>query len=488
MSVHLADAIAAGLPPEPRLLSAVTVRLIAEAEGERFEHLIETEHYLNNATVVGQVLRYVAEYEGRWVALLVFASPALHLKPRDRWLKWSPRQVQDRRHLIAQNARFLVLATAGKWPNLASRVLKLTSARLPQDWQEHFGHPVLALETFVDPQRFHGTCYKAAGWQQLGPTQGYERNWQDFYTDTKHPKELWVRALSSAALKQLQAAELPPSLVNPAKPRPPCCPVATPKLASLWESFRLEMTDPRKPKGVRYALATVLTLIALAITAGCQGPHAIAEFLQSLNHGQRRHLRCRPRKGTRREYDVPSERTLRRILEKVDPDRLKDILVQWMQPQNPVSDQLLHLDGKVLKNAHPAPARSPAAEAQSVAPEPCEIPPELQKPKADKALTLVNFLTSGQQLIDQIAVPSNTNEEAAVAAHLPQMDLAGVCITADAAHTTKANARQLSQNNGADFLLFLKANQPLALAKAQQLLPGHFPPSGQQSGQGPRAH
>src|SRR6266436_477993 len=362
MAVHLADAIAAGLPPEPRLLSAVTVRLIAESERERFDHLIETEHYLNNATVVGQVLRYVAEYEGRWVALLVFASPALHLKPRERWLKWSPRQVQERRHLIAQNARFLVLATAGHWPNLASRVLKLTCARLAHDWQDHFGHPVLALETFVDPQRFHGTCYKAAGWQQLGPTQGYERNWQDFYTDTKHPKELWVRALSPAALEQLQAAELPSHLLNPARPRPPCCPVATPKLASLWERFRLEMTEPRKPKGVRYALATVLTLIALAVTAGCQGPHAIAEFVHSLNPGQRRHLRCRPRKGARREYNVPSERTLRRILEKVDPHRLKDILVQWMQQQSPASVELLHLDGKVLKNAQPAPA-SPAAEA-----------------------------------------------------------------------------------------------------------------------------
>jgi hypothetical protein len=154
-----------------------------------------------------------------------------------------------------------------------------------------------------------------------------------------------------------------------------------------------------------------------------------------------------------------------------------------MHQQNPAPVQRLHWDGKVLKNAQPA----PAPEAQALTAEPCEIPPELQKPKADKALTLVNFITSEQQLVDQIAVPSNTNEEAAVAAHLPQMDLAGVCITADAAHTTKANARQLSQNNGAEFLLFLKANQPLALAKAQQLLPGDSPPSSQHSGQGPRA-
>jgi hypothetical protein len=121
-------------------------------------------------------------------------------------------------------------------------------------------------------------------------------------------------------------------------------------------------------------------------------------------------------------------------------------------------------------------------------PEPCEIPPELQKPKADKALMLVNFQTTEQRLVDQVAVPRNTNEEAALAAHLPKMDLVGACLTTDAAHLTKANCRQLTQNNGADFFLFLKANQPLALAKAEQLLPGKLPPSGQHAEQRPRTH
>ena len=101
---------------------------------------------------------------------------------------------------------------------------------------------------------------------------------------------------------------------------------------------------------------------------------------------------------------------------------------------------------------------------------------------------LVNFQTTRQRLVDQVAVPRDTNEEAAVAAHWPEMDLAGVCVTADAAHTTKANCRQLTQNNGAEFLLCLKANQPLALAKAEQLLPGKLPPSGPHAGQRPRTH
>lgn len=481
MSIHLSSALVEGLPQEPELLSEVRVRLIEESERARFDERLSREHYLKNATVVGQALRYLAEYEGQWLALLVFSSAAFHLKPRDRWLHWSARQVAQRRHLLAQNQRFLVLAAPGRWPNLASRVLKLTCDRLAQDWQQHFGHPVLAVETFVDPQRFRGTCYKAAGWQRLGPTQGCQRDWQDFYTDSQHPKEIWVRPLSAGALEQLRAPELPAALAGQERPLPAACPVPTDQLLSLWQGFRDRLTDPRKPKGKRHQLATVLTLIALAVSAGCKNPHAVAEFAQSLNHGQRRNLRCRPRPGTRRQCDVPSERTFRRLLKAVDAQSLKDALVQWMAQQDPRPVGVVHLDGKVLKNAQPAPASAKAQELET------EIPVELQKPKADRALTLVNFVTGQQRLVEQVAVPQNTNEEAAVAAQLPKMDLAGVCVTADAAHTTKANARQLTQGNGADYLLSLKANQPHALAKAQQLWTGSFPPGGPDYRQGPRS-
>lgn len=488
MSVHLFDGGLAGLPAEGSLLAAVSLRLIEDSEREHFDEELAAKHYLKNATCVGRVLRYVAEYQGQWVALLVFGSPAFHLKLRDQWLHWSPRQVKERRHLVAQNSRFLVLAAPGQWPNLASRVLKLACERLPRDWQEHFGYRVQVVETFVDPQRFRGTCYKAAGWQPLGPTQGFGRHWQDFYTDTQHPKELWVRPLGEGALQQVRAPALAPALADPQGPLPPACPVATVQLGSLWECFRQRPTDPRKPRGVRHRLASCLTLVALAVAAGCKGPHAIAEFARSLNQAQRRHLRCRPRPGQPRAYDVPSERTLRRLLKKVDPEQLKEVLVGWMQAEDPAPLRVVHADGKVLKNAQPAPPRCLAQPLTPASSEPSEIPLELQKPKADKALMLVNFQTTEQRLVDQVAVPRDTNEEAALAAHLPKMDLAGVCLTADAAHTTKANCRQLTQGNGADFFLFLKANQPLALAKAEQLLPGTLPPSGRDAGQKPRPH
>jgi len=488
MSVHLFEAGIAGTPSEPILIKEVTVRLIEDSERERFEEELVSKHYLKNANAVGRVLRYVAEYRGHWVALLMFNSAAYHIKLRDRWLHWTAAQVPERRHLIAQNSRFLVLAAPGQWPNLASRVLALTCARVPADWQQRYGYPVLGFETFVDPQRFRGTCYKAAGWEVLGPTQGNERHWQDFYTDCLHPKELWVHAVSAAALEQLRAPELTPGLAEPQRPLRPACPLATGQLACLHEHFRYSMTEPRKRRGLRHKLASCLTIMALATVAGCKGPHAIAQFAQGLNHAQRRCLRCRPRPGRPREYDVPGERTLRRLLKKVNSEELKTVLVRWMAQEDPTQLKVLHGDGKVLKNAEPAPARSANQRLSAAAVEPSEIPEALQKPKADKALTLVNFQTTDQRLVDQIAVPRDTNEEGAVAAHLPEMDLAGVCLTTDAAHLTKANCRQLTQNNGADFFIFLKGNQPTAHAKAKQLLPGALPPSGQHLGQRARAH
>ena len=153
MALHIFDSSIAGAPSEPFLLGEVTVRLIKDSERERFDEELVSKHYLKNANAVGRVLRYVAEYCGQWVALVMFNSAAYHLKPRDQWLHWVGTQVAQRRHLIAQNSRFLVLAARSKWPNLASRVLKLTCARLSVDWREHFGYPVLAVETFVDPQR-----------------------------------------------------------------------------------------------------------------------------------------------------------------------------------------------------------------------------------------------------------------------------------------------------------------------------------------------
>ena len=479
MSICYADHKREDLPIESRLLDEVVVRLVeGEAERRRHDELLEREHYLCNANAIGRVLRYVAEYRGEWVAVLTFCSAALHLKPRDQFLHWPARQVKERRHLLAQNSRFLVLPSTGRWPNLASRVLKLSCARLAQDWQKQFGHPVLLVETFVDPQRFRGTCYRAANWQALGQTRGFARRGQDYYTDTKHPKELWVYPLGRGALRQLRAPVLVEALREGGRPLPPPVPVKSAQMSSLAHFLRQRVRDPRDPHGVRHRIGSVIAAATLAVAAGCQGPHGIAQFAQSLNHGQRRRLGCRPTPGARHQFDVPCERTFQRLLEVIDSDQLRQAYSDWMATLDAKAVKVLHLDGKVLRNADPAPPRLAQDPALVEAAAALDTPADQQKPKAEKALTLVNFQTPDQRLIDQIAVPRDTNEEAAVAAHLPKMDLTGVLVIADAAHTTKANCRHLTQEQGANYLYFIKGNQPHAHAKAQQLLSGDSPPSG----------
>jgi hypothetical protein len=164
------------LPPCPAgndtALTGVVVRLIKPREVGRWNRLMVQHHYLGNAQLVGETLRYVAERQGRWLALLGWGSAAYHLRVRERHIGWSTAQRRSRLPLVACNARFLILPGIDL-PNLASQVLGACTRRLSQDWQVVHGHGVLLAETFVDPQRFQGTCYRAAGWLRLGASRGF---------------------------------------------------------------------------------------------------------------------------------------------------------------------------------------------------------------------------------------------------------------------------------------------------------------------------
>ena len=129
------------------LLKRVTVRIVIEEERAKFDQLLEERHYLEYARLSGQTLRYVAELDGQWVALICFGAAALHLKSRDQeWIRWSPRQRARRLHFVVNNSRFPVLPQRQSFPNLASKVMGLCLRRLSSDWQECWGHPVLAVE------------------------------------------------------------------------------------------------------------------------------------------------------------------------------------------------------------------------------------------------------------------------------------------------------------------------------------------------------
>jgi len=195
---------------EQQVLAGLEIELVLEArKRERWNQLIVEQHYLHNAALVGEQLRYALSYQGRWVALLGWNAPAWHLKLREAWLGWSEEQRRRRLHFIAQNSRFLILADRGRFPNLGTRAMKLCLERLSQDWQAEHGHPILALESFVDGQLFRGTIYKAANWTLLGATAGYGRVAEDFYVTHERPKQLWVRVLEAQAREWLSAQPMP---------------------------------------------------------------------------------------------------------------------------------------------------------------------------------------------------------------------------------------------------------------------------------------
>ncbi len=124
----------------------------------QFNFYLEREHYLESSRFAGQCLRYVAEVDGQWVALLTFSAPALNLKAREQWIGWGARQGARRHGLVVSNSRFLVLPESQRYPNLTSRVLGLALWRVSADWQQGWGHPVLVVQRFVDESQYRGTC------------------------------------------------------------------------------------------------------------------------------------------------------------------------------------------------------------------------------------------------------------------------------------------------------------------------------------------
>ena len=119
---------------------------------------------------ISETLWYAALWRNQWVALLSFSAAAWKCSARDRWIGWSSRHQYDRLKLVSNNSRFLILPD---WhvSNLGSRVLSLCQKRLSSDWKVTFGHPLALLETFVDPERFHGTVYRASNWHCVGETK-----------------------------------------------------------------------------------------------------------------------------------------------------------------------------------------------------------------------------------------------------------------------------------------------------------------------------
>ena len=310
-----------------------------------------------------------------------------------------------------------------------------------QDWQARYGHPVWLAESFVDTQLFRGTAYKASGWSQLGPTQGYGRCQQDYYVKHDRPKALFVKELKRNARRSLCAEHLPAGLAavveSKIAPRPT---MRVGELRSLREHFAC--VPDFRGRIECYPLSGVLAMVACAHLCGApRGHRDLKAFARRFTQAQLAALGVRRDPKTGR-YPSPSKATFGRVLRAVDPLRVEEALLAWQtQVRGPAPQaDLLAADGKALRHARGA-----------------------------QIVTLTHPASQyyrGSQLVER-----KSNEIPAVRQLLARVDVTGCLIGVDALHTQQDSARQIVQEAGADYLLTVKANQKELRQTLAQRLP-----------------
>lgn len=436
------------LPAEQQhLLDGIQIRLLPPDELPRSHQLLAEHHYLGSLKPVGERLHYaVTDAQGDWLGVLVFCAAARRLRPRDQWIGWSEEQRRRRLPLIASNTRFLLLPHKTV-PNLASKTLRLVLARLSDDWQSRYGHPVLLVETFVDPAHCAGTLYTASGWTELGQTDGAGRHARDFYVRHDRPKRLFCRELVKNARRSLQAEHLRPALTPVEAKTPPRPTQTAPQLQSLCDHFKT-VSDYRVRIGF-YPLWSLLAIVACAHLADApRGQKDLAAFSQRLSQRQRRVLGIRKDPATGK-YPAPSQPTFCRLYARVSAREVERAVLAFQRQVRgaPRPDELIVLDGK-----------------------------EPNHTRGQRVLTAVTV--PGQHYLGSEMVADKSNEIPAARDLFERLDLDGKAVSLDALHTQAETARALVLEHGADYLLTVKANQPTVQENIERLVapPVAFPP------------
>ena len=322
-------------------LSQVTLRPVHPSEESQFQKLMQSYHYLGALPKIGNTIWYVATHNDEWLALISYSASALKCGVRDNWIGWRFRHQYDRLHLVANNSRFLILPQYHQ-KNLASKILSLCKRRIQQDWLNRFGYPLLLMETFVDPSRFVGTIYKAANWEFIGKTKGYQRT-RNGYSNTRYtPKLVFVQTLQRNA-RSLLSNDL---LTEQYKTGGSRMKLTANQMRSLPDFFRT-IKDPRRAQGKRHQIHVILAISAGAVICGMRGYKAISDWAKALSPLMRERFGCRYQN---RERIVPSEGTIRDILIRVEPVELDMAFQQWNEEYGAI-DQSLAIDGKTMCNA-----------------------------------------------------------------------------------------------------------------------------------------
>jgi hypothetical protein len=438
----LAAHLLAPLPTEasgaPRAGAELLVRPIARDELLGWRAYMERYHYLGDAPVVGESLRYAAFLDGVLVALLGWGSAALHNGPRDRYLGWDARARRAQLHLVVNNVRFLMLV---RQPHLASRVLAANLRCLSRDWQATYGHPVVLAESFVDRARFRGTCYRASNWQCVGNTQGWAKRGRTYHFHGQQ-KSVWLYPLTRDFRQRLHTVP------------------ARPTQEEMWMTLDMEnlpleghgglfsvlgtITDPRKRRGIRHEVQSVLAIAVCATLAGARSFMAIAEWAAEQSPEVLRKLGCR-------RGQPPCDRTVSRVLHAVDAAEVDRRTGAWVAQQVQLQGRAISVDGKTLRGSRDG---------------------------AKPAVHLLSAIVHGSgTVVAQVAVGEKTNEIPRIKDLLADLDLHGGVVTADAMHTQRETARYVVEEKDAHYVFTVKDNQPTVRQDIETLHLDALPPS-----------
>ena len=420
-------------------LSALVVRGAGPGDERRCEQLLKEHHYLPECAVAGHRGWQIAEIAGEWVAISLWAGAAKRLKPREAWIGWDPRTRAQRLKLVVQQARYCVLVDQ---PNLASCVLGAMIRHLGEWWQQKHGFQPLLAETFVDPQRFLGTCYRAAGWQEVGLTKGYHRS-RDYYQTGDGLKSMWLKPLvQAAALLSGPLGQLP-STCRPALPLASMgvLPIKELQAESLYAAFQ-RVPDPRAVNR-RHRCATVLTIVAMGILMGHTRVSDFIRLATQLNVRQRRMLGYWRAPG-RLTGRAPGKDVFYTLLSKIDPDALAAVLNGWLEAQRDQLPAALALDGKAVGD------------------------------RLAQVISLVESETGATVAVIPVLAAEKEHEVPAARALLGSMDLEGSVVSLDAGHANHATAQTIVRQGG-DYLIQLKGNCSNVEASAEHAAAGLAP-------------
>ena len=454
----------------------LSVRPIRAEERSRFDETLVCQHWLG-AGLVGEVMRYVAEEDGEWCALVGFGSAALCVKSREEMLSWTDAQRYRRLRYVTNNQRFCVLDEHRR-KNLASEVLSLTLRRLSSDFEARWRHPVVMVETFTDPARHAGTCYKASNFTMLGTTSGFGRRAGRF-VHHGGKKAYWFRQLRRDAVHLLQAPFDHPVLTDRRHMR--VADLNRLDLKSLLQALG-DVPDPRKRRGIRHDLPQILAIATLATLRGATSLFAIGELARELPPEALERIDARVSPSTGRRV-APEESTIRRTLKAIDATALDRVVNAWVGTQvlagRLEEDEAVEIDFKAMvedaerEDAEREDAGDHDAEAgfrSAVALDGKTL--RGARLEDGRKVHLVSVVTHEEATtIAQANVDVKTNEITVFRPLLGTLDLTDVVVTADALHTQREHATFLC-SRGAHYVLGVKENQPTLLAQAKRSLAG----------------